>query len=242
MEAAITRLVDIFEVAQREIIKDYGGEHPSVKLKRLEEQNKTIATALLHLSEKIDNITGDKGDKGKSLGLGSLGTSNDMGNKGKGATMPSPPLRPLNDTPIGNTDISNTLKPPSYSLDKGLPPLSTTSTTTSTTQEIHNTQPVQRYPEGMNLNRNITMESSLGNLENPQNSHPQNSYPQNLHSQNFQPQNPQPQNSLINYSDKDFNIPPTPQPVGMPPLEEGLENPKPIEKKKKRHGFSFFRR
>ena len=56
LASSMERLIHIFEVAQRDIIENYKGEHPAKKLERIEEQNKTIAEGLLKLSEKIEKI------------------------------------------------------------------------------------------------------------------------------------------------------------------------------------------
>ena len=60
LTAAIERLIHIFDIAQRDIIENYHGEHPSKKLERIEQQNKLIAQGLVELKEKIDSLSKDK--------------------------------------------------------------------------------------------------------------------------------------------------------------------------------------
>ncbi len=57
LNASLEKLIHIFEVAQQDIIKNYGGEHPSLKLKRIEDQNRAIAQGLLMLNDKVEKLS-----------------------------------------------------------------------------------------------------------------------------------------------------------------------------------------
>ncbi len=60
LAVGIEKLIHIFEVAQEDIIKNYGGEHPAKKLQRIEDQNKLIAEGLLKLSDEIKGLKKEK--------------------------------------------------------------------------------------------------------------------------------------------------------------------------------------
>lgn len=53
---SITRLIDIFKAAEKELIENYSGEHPGKTLKKLEDQNKLIAEALVSIHSNVQGL------------------------------------------------------------------------------------------------------------------------------------------------------------------------------------------